>query len=250
MTAKTYFISDCHLGAHYIDDPRNHEQRVVRFLDAIKDDASQLFLLGDIIDYWYEYHDVVPRGHVRFFGKLAQLADSGVEIFWLTGNHDVWLFDYLRDEIGIKVLKKSTVVEIDGKKVFISHGDDVGRQPPAYRFMRTLFYNRLCQTLYASLHPRITTPIANFWSKNNRVNRDPELTRKKALGQSDLIIDFARGHHQSHPDTDFYVFGHLHLARTAEVDDRAKAIFLGDWITQDTFAVMQDGQITLKAFKP
>ena len=100
----TYFISDLHLGARYIAEPREHEMRVVRWLDSIKHNAKRIFLLGDILDYWYEYRYVVPRGHVRFLGKLAELADSGVEITWMTGNHDIWLFDYLSSELGIKVV--------------------------------------------------------------------------------------------------------------------------------------------------
>ena len=158
-------------------DHLERERRVCRFLDSIKDDAAQLFLLGDILDYWYEYKYVVPRGYIRFLGKLAELADSGVSITWVTGNHDVWLFDYLRDQIGLTVLNGHTVVEAQGKRILISHGDDVGVQPVMYRFTRWCFYNKVCQWLYAAIHPRWTYPIATGWSNENRTRRNPEQQR-------------------------------------------------------------------------
>ena len=112
----TYFISDLHLGARYLSNPRDYEQRVVDWLHTIKDDAKELYMLGDVLDYWYEYKTVVPRGYVRFFGALAALADSGVKIYWFIGNHDIWLFDYLRDEIGVTVIDGYLVKEIEGKQ--------------------------------------------------------------------------------------------------------------------------------------
>ena len=174
MSKNTYFISDLHLGATYMPDTIERERRVCRFLDSIRDDVGELFLLGDILDYWYEYKYVVPRGYIRFFGKLAELADSGVKITWVTGNHDVWLFDYLRDQLNMTVLYGHTEVMTQGQRILISHGDDVGVQPTMYRFTRWCFYNKVCQWLYASVHPRWPYPIAMRWSTENRTRRDPE----------------------------------------------------------------------------
>lgn len=145
--STTYFIADLHIGAKYITDPRDHERRVVDFLRSIKDDAKTLYLMGDVLDYWFEYKKVVPRGYIRFFGALAELADAGVEIIWFVGNHDIWLFDYLRDEIGLKVVDGVEIREIDGKRFFLSHGDGVGRIRPGFRIIRSLFRNRFCQWL-------------------------------------------------------------------------------------------------------
>ena len=124
---RTYFISDIHLGALYIKNRRSHERRIVAWLDTIADDADELYLVGDILDYWYEYRTVVPRGYVRFFGALARLADKGVRITWLIGNHDIWLFDYLRHEIGINIIDGAIRADIGGHSFFISHGDALGR---------------------------------------------------------------------------------------------------------------------------
>ena len=76
VSKKTFFISDLHLGASYLDEPKSYERRVVRFLNSIADEADELYLLGDILDYWYEYRTVVPRGYIRFFGALSALADK------------------------------------------------------------------------------------------------------------------------------------------------------------------------------
>ena len=143
----TYFISDMHLGATYLKNPLEYEKRVVDWLMSVKDEAKAIYMLGDILDYWYEYRTVVPRGYVRFFGALATLADEGVKIYWFIGNHDIWLFDYLRDEIGLTVIDGYSEVTIEGKKFFLSHGDGVGRLKPAFRMMRAIFRNKICQKL-------------------------------------------------------------------------------------------------------
>ena len=244
---NTYFISDCHLGGGYIADHRAHEARVVRFLDHIKDDAAALYLVGDILDYWYEYRTVVPRGFVRFLGKLAQLADAGVRITWVTGNHDVWLFDYLTNEVGLTVQRQAEVVDVSGTPFFVSHGDDVGHQPLKYRMMKACFTSRLCQWLYASVHPRWTYWIATGWSKNNRITRSPEAEEREKIPAAEELLRYVRQHHGQNPDVKYYVFGHLHLARIDTVDD-AQVVFLGDWIKQDTYAVFDGTQLSLHHF--
>ena len=250
MPKNTYFISDLHLGAKYMNDPVGRERRVCRFLDSIKDDAAELYLLGDILDYWYEYKYVVPRGYIRFFGKLAELADSGVKITWVTGNHDVWLFDYLRDQLGMKVLKGHTVVETAGKRILISHGDDVGVQPVMYRFTRWCFYNKVCQWLYAAIHPRWTYPVATGWSNENRTGRDPARQQAVSERAAERLIDFSRDFYASHPDVEAFVYGHLHIARMNEVEGMPPVIFLGDWISLCTYVVLDsNGNFTINYFE-
>lgn len=250
MPKNTYFISDLHLGAKYMNDPVGRERRVCRFLDSIKDDAAELYLLGDILDYWYEYKYVVPRGYIRFFGKLAELADSGVKITWVTGNHDVWLFDYLRDQLGMRVLKGHTVVETAGKRILISHGDDVGVQPVMYRFTRWCFYNKVCQWLYAAIHPRWTYPIATGWSNENRTGRDPARQQAVSERAAERLIDFSRDFYASHPDVEAFVYGHLHIARVNEAEGLPPVIFLGDWISLCTYVVLDsNGNFTLNYFE-
>lgn len=245
---KAYFISDAHLGALYFTNNREHEGLLVTFLDSIKDDAAELYLLGDILDYWYEYKYVVPRGHVRFLGKLAELADAGVKIFWFTGNHDVWLFDYLASEVGLKVLKGNTMMEILGHQFLLSHGDDVGYQKPMYRLTRWCFYNPVCQWLYASLHPRWTYPIATRWSKKNRVTRPQDHENKLKDVCCQRLETFCNEHAAKHPEVKHYVFGHVHLARQVSLNGDRTMTILGDWIDQYTYATFDGKEVLLHKF--
>lgn len=247
---NTYFISDLHLGAKYMKDPLERERRVCRFLDSIKADAAELYLLGDILDYWYEYKYVVPRGYIRFLGKLAELADAGVKLTWVTGNHDVWLFDYLRDQLNMTVLKGNTVVETQGKRILISHGDDVGQQPFMYRFTRWCFYNRVCQWLYAGIHPRWTYPIATGWSSENRTSRSPERLREISERAAGHLVDFSRDHYSQHPEVGAYIFGHIHLARIYPGETMPPVIMLGEWISLNSYVVLTpDGDFSLNYYK-
>ena len=250
MSKNAYFISDLHLGAKYMTDTMERERRVCRFLDSIRHDCAELYLLGDILDYWYEYKYVVPRGYIRFLGKLAELADDGVKITWVTGNHDVWLFDYLRDQLNMTVLYGNTEVTIQGRRILISHGDDVGVQPAMYRFTRWCFYNKVCQWLYAGIHPRWTYPIATGWSNENRTKRDPEQQRVVSERAADRLMDFSREYYASHPDIEAFVYGHIHIARLNEPEGLPPVVFLGDWISQYTYAVLDgEGHFELKSYK-
>ena len=250
MPKNTYFISDLHLGAKYMDDPVGRERRVCRFLDSIQDDAAELYLLGDILDYWYEYKYVVPRGYIRFFGKLAELADSGVKITWVTGNHDVWLFDYLRDQLGMTVLKGHTVVETASKRILIAHGDDVGVQPVMYRFTRWCFYNKVCQWLYAGIHPRWTYPIATGWSNENRTRRNPQEQQAISENAASRLVDFSRDYHSQHPEVEAYIYGHIHLACVEELEGMPPIIFLGEWISLYSYVKLDsNGVFTLSYYK-
>lgn len=170
---KIYFASDFHLGARYIENPIEYERRIVRWLDSIKQDAGTLYLLGDILDYWYEYRYVVPKGFTRFFGKLAELSDNDIDIHWFIGNHDIWIFDYLPHELGITIHDGTLITEIGGKRFFLSHGDNVGKRPMTFRFLRKIFRNRFCQYLYAAIHPRWTVAFALRWSA---IVERPEMT--------------------------------------------------------------------------
>ena len=247
---KVYFISDLHLGAKYFANPREKEERAVKFLDSIAADAEAVYLLGDILDYWYEYRNVVPRGYIRFFAAVARLTDAGIPVYWMTGNHDVWLFDYLRDEIGVTVLKGHTRATIKGAEFFLSHGDDIGYQPPMYRFTRWCFYNRVCQVLYAAIHPRWTYLIAHGWSSNNRTSRTPEGTEAAINAAYQHLEEFVDGYSKAHPEVQHYVSGHLHTARQKQLDAEGRTLtVLGDWINLNTYATFDGTTVVLHTFE-
>lgn len=235
---KTYFLSDLHLGAPYMADSRESEKRIVKFLDSIKEEADAIYLLGDVLDYWYEYRYVVPRGYVRFFGKLAELSDAGIKIVWLKGNHDIWIFDYLPQELGIEVVDGSLTVDIHGKKFFLEHGDGVGKQERSFRFIRGMFRNRVCQRLFSGIHPRWTVPFAYNWSAHSRKGGEERGIPDEFLLKN--LREFVKDYHKKHPEIDYFVFGHVHVLSREEIDEGCEMIVLGEWIKTFSYAVMSE----------
>lgn len=243
MKDKTYFLSDLHLGAPYFPDSREAEMRVVRFLDKIKDDAETIYLLGDILDYWYEYRYVVPRGFVRFFGKLAELSDSGVKIVWFIGNHDIWIFDYLPRELGITVIDGSYIAQIGGHKFFMTHGDGIGKLKPSFKVLRRLFRNRYCQKAFSAIHPRWTVPFAYNWSRHSRKATGPSDIDAKRMMKN--ITEFSKDYLKEHPDIDYFIFGHLHLLERFSIGPHSEVIVLGDWISKFSYGVWNGEKFSL-----
>ena len=244
---RTYFISDVHLGASYISDPRAHEGRVVAFLRSIEDDAAALYMLGDILDYWFEYRNVVPRGYIRFFGQLARMADAGVRIVWLTGNHDIWLFDYLRDEIGIEVISTPYIIrQIDGIEFYMAHGDVFADPPVSYRILRAIFHSRFCQKLYSGIHPRWTMPFAHGWSSHSRKGQSSPAKPKKLQQGSALLMQAAQRMSAENPDLQYIVIGHYHIALDEAVGENCRLVVLGNWIHKSTYAVFDGEHLELR----
>lgn len=242
---RAYFLSDLHLGARYYDRPLDKEREAVRFLDSIKEDATHIFLLGDVLDYWFEYKYAVPKGFTRFFGKLAELADRGVEITWFAGNHDIWLFGYFEKELGIKTFDGSMTVTLGDRTFFLNHGDTVGERPPKFRFIQSFFRSRVCQKLFSGIHPRWTIPFALGWSRSSR--------KKAAAPPSPnpgelALARFAREYHAAHPQIDYFIFGHLHILKRERIAPGCEMILLGEWIRTDSYALFDGENLTLHTF--
>ncbi len=246
MKQRIYFLSDAHLGAKTIADPRAHECRLVRFLDSIKTDAKALYLMGDIIDFWYEYKTVVPRGYTRFFGKIAELTDSGVEVHWFTGNHDIWIFDYLPQELGVKVHHHALSTIINGKRFFLAHGDGLGDDSLGYKLMSGAFRNKLCQRLFASIHPRWTIALANYWSKKSRLSSGDD---GQFYGEDKEHLVLHSRELLAQSEFDFFVYGHRHIMLDLMLTRTSRVIILGDWINLFSYAVMEGDQLWLEQFE-
>ena len=248
--SKVYFLSDIHLGARYIDDPRKHESRIVEMLEAFGKDASHIYLLGDVLDYWFEYKTVVPRGYVRFFGALARLVDSGVKVTWIVGNHDIWLFDYLRDEIGIEIVDGAVIREMDGKKFYLAHGDALGRNLTAgFRIIRSVFRSRLCQKLYAAIHPRWTVPFAYRWSAGSRKKNAAETFSWIGDDREPAML-FAKDYlAKVDPAINYFVMGHRHIAVDRTVSPTCRLVILGECYSLYSYAVWDGRELYLKHFE-
>jgi UDP-2,3-diacylglucosamine hydrolase len=241
-----YFISDFHLGVPDVESSLQREKRVVRWLDRIKHDAAELYLLGDVFDFWFEYSYAVPKGYVRLLGKLAELSDSGVVIHYFTGNHDMWIFDYLPQEIGLTVYRAPVTRNINGKEFFIGHGDGLGPGDHGYKFIKKVFANKLCQWLFAMLHPNLGIRMALYFSRKSRIATGT--TDEKFLGEDkEWLIIYCKEQLQT-KHFDYFVFGHRHLPLDIRLNERSRYVNLGEWINYNTYAVFDGNQLKLETF--
>ncbi len=236
-----YFLSDAHLGSWALDHRRMQERRLVRFLDSIKDKAAAIYLLGDMFDFWFEYKFVVPRGYTRFLGKLSELTDMGVEVHYFTGNHDIWAFNYLMRECGGILHKQPLTVELYGKIFFMAHGDGLGDPDKKFKFIRAVFHNPVCQHLFSAIHPRWGMWFGQTWAKHSRMKR-PNGEEPPYMGEDrEHLILYTKEYMKAHPDVDVFIYGHRHIEIDLQVSKKARAIILGDWISQFSY-VVYDGE--------
>lgn len=244
---KIYFASDFHLGAQGSLSSADREKQIVRWLDHIKEDAAALYLVGDVFDFWFEYKTVVPRGYVRILGKLAELRDSGLPIYFFIGNHDMWMFSYFEEELGIPVYRQPIVEKLHGKTFFIGHGDGLGPGDHSYKLLKKVFANPLCQFLFGRLHPNFGIGLARFWSGRSR---DANPGETKFLGpEKEWLIAYAHRKMES-IDVDFFIFGHRHLPIDYTLkDQKTRYINLGEWMNYNTYAVFDGETLELKAFE-
>jgi len=219
-----YFVSDVHLGL-IIDEKELIERRFVTFLRGLPENTAAIYLLGDIFDFWYEYKYVIPKGYSRILGAFAELSDRGVNVCFIKGNHDLWAFDYFEKEIGMTILKESEIVDIEGVRLCLAHGDKIGGER-SYLFMRGLFKNKLLQRLLSSLHPRWVFAFAKRWSRYNRLTRGGEMDFR---GESDPLYGYAADL-EKREVIDNFIFGHVHTPGSCTTPKGAGFYILGDWI--------------------
>ncbi len=241
-----YFLSDLHLGAPHNPDTRRTERKVVAFLESIRHDAETIYLLGDILDYWFEYRYAVPKGFVRFFGKLAELTDSGIRIVWMIGNHDIWMKDYLPSETGVEIVDGTLTETLYGKKFFLTHGDGVGERKRSFRILRRIFRNPVCQKLYSGIHPRWTIPFAYAWSGHSRAHGCPGGGPDQPLLKA--IRAFSTEYHKRHPDISYFIYGHLHLLEEEEIAPGCRMYVIGEWIQTCSYAKFDGKEVTLHKY--
>ncbi|MET0394839.1 MAG: UDP-2,3-diacylglucosamine diphosphatase [Chitinophagaceae bacterium] len=248
---KIYFLSDFHLGAPDHAASLERERLIVRFLDEIEHDAGEIFLVGDMFDFWYEYKKVVPRGYVRLLGKLGQLTDAGIAVHFFVGNHDMWMRDYLQTELNIPVyFEPKEFVRYD-KTFLVGHGDGLGPGDHGYKRLKKIFRNPVCQWLFGILPPVIGIGVADFMSRRSRAQAGD--TAEVFLGEENewLIRHCKDVLQQKH--VDFLVFGHRHLPIDYTLPSRdgrhSRYINLGDWMRYFTYAVFDGHSLSLRSYQ-
>ncbi len=237
---KIYFSSDNHLGAPTKEESFPREKKFVKWLDEVKEDAAAIFLLGDLFDFWFEYKTVVPKGFVRTLGKLAEISDSGIPIYFFVGNHDLWMNDYFKKELNIPTYHDSKEFIFNNKTFLIGHGDGKGPNDKGYKRMKKVFTNPFLKWIYRWLHPDIGMRIAHHLSvKNKLISGDED---KKFLGENEEWLAAYAKRKLENKHYDYFVFGHRHLPMEIKVGENSTYFNLGDWINHYTFGVF-DGEI-------
>ena len=240
---KVYFLSDFHLGAPNDTESRKREDRLVRFLQDARKDAGIIFIVGDIFDFWFEYKTVVPKGFVRILGTLAQLADEGIQLHIFTGNHDLWMQDYLSKELNAKLYFEPQAFTIQNKQFLIGHGDGLGPGDKGYKRLKKIFTNPICQWLFRWLHPDAGIQLANYFSRKSRAktgNADEIF-----LGEDKEWLILYTKEKAKTMSVDYFIFGHRHYAIDLKINDKSRYINLGDWIRLNTYVVFDGTDLQL-----
>ncbi len=244
-----YLASDFHLGMPEGEPSKQREIKICRWLDEISKDATQIFLLGDIFDFWFEYKTVVPKGGVRFLGKLAELNDKGIVIYVCVGNHDLWIGDYLIKECGIKIFREPKIITSGNKKIYLHHGDGLGPGDKKYKFLKKMFLSPINQWLFSRIHPNIGVRFARYWSKSSR-KKTPN-REKEYLGDKKEHLTQYCNEILNTQEIDFFIFGHRHLQLDIILKNGvSRYINLGQWFTGSRYVKIDNGNLGVMEYSP
>lgn len=244
MNKKIYFASDFHLGAPNFEESLKREKLLVQWLEEIRADAEEIFLVGDVFDFWFEYKRAVPRGFTRLLGKIAEITDSGIPVHWFTGNHDMWIFDYLPQEIGIQLHRKPVIRNWNNKKFYIGHGDGLGPGDTSYKFLKRFFASKFCQWAFARLHPNFGIGLANLssgYSRNANIEKDKIFLGEENEWLAIYCKDYLKTEH-----IDYFIFGHRHLPLEIKVGENSTYYNIGDWLNHYTYGVWDGERFEVK----
>lgn len=246
---KVYFVSDCHFGVPNRELSKQREAHFIEWLDQIKNQAEAIYIMGDLFEFWFEYKTVIQKGYVRLLGKLAEVSDAGIPLYFFRGNHDVWAFDYLSEELGFQIYPDTLTTNIWGHKFFLGHGDGLGEGDNGYKFLKKVFRNKINQFLFSWLHPDVGTGLGLYWSNKSRVaNVNSGL---EAVNQAGIerITGFCNETLEQDPTIDYFIFGHVHKPAVVDLNGKAKYFSIGDWINYYSYLVYDGQKLEHQYFK-
>ena len=242
-----YFVSDTHIGAGY--DRLDNESRFVAWLRLVERDAKEIFMAGDIFDFWFEYRRVVPKGFSTVFATLREITSKGIKVHFFPGNHDMWVGDYFIRECGLDIHHEGLLIELDGKKIYIDHGDKAVTGNFKAAFTQTILRSKLARSLFSALvHPDLALKLGQWWSGQSRRRRDGKHCFRM---EDEPIVRFCRRYLQTH-EVDYFVFGHLHCVEEYALGKNSTLFMLGGWIDEKepVYGTLDKGVFSLRAFRP
>jgi UDP-2,3-diacylglucosamine hydrolase len=246
---KIYFASDFHLGMPDFERSLEREKSIVSWLNAISKDASAVYLLGDVFDFWFEYKTVVPKGFVRFLGAISQLTDAGIPVYLFPGNHDLWVGKYLETECGVIVVKEALTIELGNDICYLHHGDGLGPGDAGYKWLKKVFLSKIAQKAFAMIHPGIGVAFAQKLSRKSRLAQNPK--EDNYLGDSkEHLTQFCKQYllNCKSQKPKYFIFGHRHLVLDIDLGDGIRYINLGEWLHGSQYAEYDGVELRLKAW--
>jgi UDP-2,3-diacylglucosamine hydrolase len=246
---KIYFASDFHLGMPDLERSLEREKSIVSWLNAISKDASAVYLLGDVFDFWFEYKTVVPKGFIRFLGAISRLTDAGIPVYLFPGNHDLWVGKYLEAECGVVVVKEALTIELGNDICYLHHGDGLGPGDAGYKWLKKVFLSKIAQTAFAMIHPGIGVSLAQKLSKKSRLAQNPK--EDNYLGDSkEHLTQFCKQYllNCKTQKPKYFIFGHRHLVLDIDLGDGIRYINLGEWLHGSQYAEYDGLELRIKAW--
>lgn len=245
-----YFVSDMHFGIPDRTSSGKREHLFIEWLEGISKDASDIYFMGDMFDFWFEWKRVIPKGYIRLLGKLAELSDKGIQLHFFIGNHDMWMFSYFEKELNATIYRNDFISNLQGKTLYLSHGDGKGPGDYGYKFIKSIFRNRFAQWCYARLHPNFAIGLADFLSRksrySNQIKNSKNNERERKLTINQMI--FSRKILKN-MEVDYFIFGHQHTPVIEKIDDQSILFNIGNWITDYSYLRLQEGVITQLFFQ-
>jgi UDP-2,3-diacylglucosamine hydrolase len=243
---KIFFASDFHLGVPDYVSSLEREKIICNWLESIKAEAKEIFLMGDLFDFWFEHNYTAPKGYVRILGKIAEITDAGIPVHLFTGNHDMWMFGYLEKELNVKIHRNAILREFEGKKFYLAHGDGLGPGDRIYKIYKWFFISPFWQWCFARLHPNFSMWLGQWFSNTSRKNNRGK--DKKYLGDDqEFLVQFCKQQLQKEY-YDYFIFGHRHLPIDIRVGATSRYLNLGEWMNYRSYAVFENGKLELKYF--
>jgi len=234
--STAYFISDAHLG---IESPGKEEKKktaLLSFLEGVSNDGSALYILGDLYDFWFEYKSGVSSVDQTIADALSRLSSKGIDISYIAGNHDYWLGSFW-EKMGVRVSREPMTVDIQGKTVFMAHGDGLGGVEPGYLLLKWLLRNKTSIAVYSRLGRAVGNGLAVMVSKLSRAKSNRAVPRMTEGLLRYAMTKFKEG-------CDIVICGHIHNPTLIEEEDRIFCL-LGDWMEHFTYGRMEDGELEL-----